>query len=87
MAEKASSGKINTSSYKVSKSGSVRQAGELPAGDASTSRGATARAGTLANNSGGEGGSGDSRQHWYGSFADGTRQKFRPTTKGGKVRG
>lgn len=84
MAEKASVGRVNSGSYTVKKSGSVRQAGELPAGDASTSRGATARAGTLSNNNG-EGGSGPS--HWYGSFAEGTSQKFRPTTKGGSVRG
>jgi hypothetical protein len=75
---------VNSGKYKVSKSGSVRQAGALPEGDGSVSRGATARAGTLASD---KGGGGDSRQHWYDSYAGGTKQKFRPTTKGGSVRG
>lgn len=75
---------VNSGKYKVSKSGSVRQAGALPEGDGSTGRGATARAGTLASD---KGTGGNDRQHWYGSFAEGTRQKFRPSTKGGSVRG
>ena len=86
MAEKASVGKVNSGKYTVSKSGSVRQAGQLPAGDASTSRGASARGGTLANDNGS--GSGPSR--WRGSYSEGglgtnVVQRFRPTTKGGKV--
>ena len=80
--------KINSGRYKVSKTGAVRQAGVLPAGDASTSRGATARAGTLASD---KGGAGNGRTHWYGAYEEGglgkMAQRFRPTTKGGKVRG
>lgn len=88
MAEKGSHGKINSGSYKVSKSGSVRQAGEMPSGDNSSSRGATARAGTLGSN---KGDGTNSRGHWYDSYQSGglgkMAQKFKPTTKGGKVRG
>lgn len=75
---------VNSGKYKVTKSGNVRQAGALPEGDGSTSRGATARAGTLGND---KGTSGNDRQHWFTSYAEGTKQKFRPTTKGGSVRG
>lgn len=79
---------INSGKYAVKKTGSVRQAGVLPSGDASTSRGATARAGTLANS---KGGGTNGRTHWYDEFQSGgvgkMVQKFRPTTKGGKVRG
>lgn len=80
---------INSGRYKVTKTGAVRQAGQLPAGDGSTARGATARAGTLGNDKGG--GGSNERGHWYDSFQSGgvgkMVQKFRPTTKGGKVRG
>jgi len=78
--------RINKSGYTIKKSGDVRQAGQLASGDGSTSRGATARAGTLASNTGS---SGNDRQHWYGSFQEGGMglNKFKPTTKGGKVRG
>lgn len=73
---------INASKYKVTKSGDVRQAGKLPTGDASTGRGSTARAGTLASSTGGDGSGG---VHYKTSFAEGTKQKFRPTvSKGGK---
>lgn len=83
MADKGAD-RINKGSFSLKKSGSVRQAGQIPAGDGSTSRGATARAGTIAS-SNGEGGDGGSKT-WKGSFAEGTKQKFRPTTKGGKIR-
>ena len=75
---------INKSGYTVKKTGDVRQAGQMASGDASTSRGATARAGTLASD---KGGGGNERSHWYTAFAEGGKQKFRPTTKGGSVRG
>jgi hypothetical protein len=81
---------INQSGYKVKKTGDVRQSGTIAEGDGGTSRGATARAGTLAS---AKDGGGDDRQHWYpayshtGSPVGRTPQKFRPTTKGGKVRG
>lgn len=74
--------RINKSGFSLKRSGSVRQAGQIPSGDASTGRGATARAGTLASS---KGDGGDGGQHWKASFAEGTRQKFRPTvSKGGK---
>jgi hypothetical protein len=81
-AEERAVGDINKSGYKAGKSGSVRQAGQIPAGSGSTGRGATARAGTLASSNGEGGGPG----HWKASFAEGTKQKFRPTTKGGKIK-
>ena len=74
---------INKAGYTVKKTGGVRQAGQIAEGDASTSRGATARAGTMASD---KGGSGEGTKHWYGSFAEGTKQKFRPT-KSGSIRG
>jgi hypothetical protein len=76
---------INKSGYKVTRSGSVRHAGQLAEGDASTGRGSTAREGTLASSN--KGGSGEGGVHFRQPFASGTKQKFRPTTKGGKVTG
>lgn len=77
---------INKSGYKVTKTGDVRQAGTVASGDASTGRGATARAGTLASS---KGSSGNERTHWYASHQEGGMglNKFKPTPKGGKVRG
>lgn len=72
---------INKSGYKVSRSGGIRQAGQIPAGDGSTSRGASARAGTLASSNGESSGP----SHFRQAYAQGTKQKFRPTvSKGGK---
>jgi hypothetical protein len=75
--------RVNKGGFKVTKSGSVRQNGTMPAGDGSTGRGATARAGTLASDKGGDS---VGPSHWKTSFAEGTRQKFRPSTKGGKIK-
>jgi hypothetical protein len=78
---------INKSGYKVSKSGGVRQAGQLPAGDASTGRGSTARAGTLASDNTA---SGDRTGPYAPAFSEGglgkMPQKFRPTPGRGKVK-
>ena len=61
----------------------MRQAGVLPSGDGGTGRGATAKAGTLASSKG-DGGNGP--VHWKTSFAEGTKQKFRPTPGRGSVK-
>jgi len=83
MANDKSPDRINGSKYTVTKSGSVRQAGQLVGGDGSITRGSTARAGTLgSDNTGG----GDQTGPYKPSFAEGTRQKFRPTPGKGKVK-
>lgn len=79
---------INQSSFKPRKTGAVRLEGQLTSGDASTSRGASARGGTLASSKGD--GSNSATGTYKASYSEGglgkMPQKFRPTTKGGKVK-
>lgn len=83
MAEKSAGKGINAAKFPPRKSGPVRQAGQLPGGDGSTSRsGGTAKAGTLASSRG----DGDGGTTYKASFAEGTKQKFRPTPGRGSVR-
>lgn len=78
---------INAPKFPPRKSGPVRQAGQLAAGDAATGRGAVARGGTLSSSKGeGSGGSGDGGVHYKPSYAEGTKQKFRPTPGKGSVK-
>jgi len=79
----AGSDRINQGSWKVTKSGSVRQAGQLPTGDGSTGRGSTAREGTLGNS---KGDTGSETVTFTPAFAYGTKQKFRPTPGRGPVK-
>jgi hypothetical protein len=74
---------INAPKFPPRKSGPVRQAGQLAAGDAATGRGAVARGGTLSSSKG-EGGS--DGVHYKASYAEGTKQKFRPTPGKGSVK-
>jgi hypothetical protein len=81
---KDSNGKgINAPKFPPRKTGPVRQAGQLPTGDGSTGRGSVARGGTLSSSKG-EGGS--EGVHYKPSFAEGTKQKFRPTPGRGSVK-
>lgn len=82
MAEGSGKG-INAAKFPPRKSGPVRQAGQLPSGDGSTGRGAVARGGTLSSSSGD---GGDGGQNFKASFAEGTKQKFRPTPGKGSVK-
>jgi len=84
------SDRINQSGFKLSRSGSVRQAGTVAEGSGGTGRGATARAGTLGS---GSGTSGNDMKHWYkaysaqGSPVGAMPQKWKPTPGRGSVRG
>jgi hypothetical protein len=74
---------INKPKFPPRKSGPVRQAGQLTGGDGATGRGAVARGGTLSSSKG-EGG--ESGVHYQASYAEGTKQKFRPTPGKGSVK-
>ena len=75
---------INDPKFPPRKSGPVRQAGTLPGGENGASRsGGVAKAGTLASS---KGDGGDGGVFYKGSFAEGTKQKFRPTPGRGKVK-
>lgn len=78
---------INKSGYKITKSGSVRQAGTISEGDASTGRGATAREGTLPSNNNRDIAEGQKTyKPAFSSGGLGTKsQRFRPTPGRGKV--